>query len=191
MDAGLDCATVIGLKSAMDIFGIAGWSGSGKTTLITALLPVLTAQGVVVSTIKHTHHHPGFGGAEDLALGGSGAVENVVASPRRLIVVHEHGQHPQPALPELLKPLATVDLVLVEGFKFSPHPRLEVWDAALGEPLLALADSMVKAVVADNLEPSIRRRLAELGKPCFRRQDVAEIAGFIRRNCMPVHQFLC
>lgn len=53
----------------MDIFGIAGWSGSGKTTLITALLPVFTAQGVTVATIKHTHHHPEFGGPEDLALG--------------------------------------------------------------------------------------------------------------------------
>lgn len=175
----------------MDIFGIAGWSGSGKTTLITALLPVFTAQGMTVATVKHSHHHPGFGGPEDLALGESGAVENVVASPRRLVVVHEHGQHPQPALPDLLKNLATVDLVLVEGFKFSPHPRLEIWDEALGEPLLTLTDSTVKAVVADTLEPSIRRRLAQLGKACFRRQDVVEIADFVRRNCMPVHQFLC
>lgn len=175
----------------MDIFGIAGWSGSGKTTLITALLPVFTAQGVTVATIKHTHHHPEFGGPEDRALGGSGAVENVVASPRRLVVVHEHAQHPQPALPDLLRNVAMVDLVLVEGFKFSPHPRLEVWDDVTGETLLALTDSTVKAVVADTLEPMIRRRLAELGKPYFRRQDVVEIADFVRRNCMPAHQFLC
>ncbi|TNC95011.1 MAG: mobB [Stygiobacter sp.] len=175
----------------MDIFGIAGWSGSGKTTLITALLPVFTARGVVVATVKHTHHHPGFGGPEDLALGESGAVENVVASPRRLIVVHEHGQHPQPALPGLLKTIGVVDLILVEGFKFSPHPRLEVWDEALAEPLLALADSTIKAVVADSMEPSMRRELAKAGKPCFRRQDVADIAGFIRRNCMNLYQFIC
>lgn len=181
----------IGLKFGMDIFGIVGWSGSGKTTLITALLPVFTAQGVVVATVKHTHHHPGFGRPEDMALGESGAVENVVASPRRLIVVHEHEPHRSPALPDLLKTVGVVDLVLVEGFKFSPHPRLEVWDETLGEPLLALTDSTIKAVVADSMEPSMRRQLAEAGKPCFQRQDVADIASYIRRNCTNLYQFIC
>lgn len=175
----------------MKVFGIAGWSGSGKTTLITALLPVFTAQGLAVATIKHTHHHPGFGADEDLALGQSGAVENVVASPRRLVVVHELGARPQPALTVLLQNLQGVDLVLVEGFKFSRHPRLEIWDEALAEPLLAPTDAAIKAVAADRMDPVLRRKLAEAGKPCFRRHEVGDIAAFIRRNCMPVSQFLC
>ena len=40
----------------MKLIGIAGWSGSGKTTLIVRLLPILTARGLTVSTVKHAHH---------------------------------------------------------------------------------------------------------------------------------------
>ena len=35
---------------------IAGWSDSGKTTLIERLIPLLTARGLRVGVVKHTHH---------------------------------------------------------------------------------------------------------------------------------------
>jgi molybdopterin-guanine dinucleotide biosynthesis protein B len=40
----------------MRMIRLVGRRGSGKTTLITALLPVLVARGLTVSTIKHAHH---------------------------------------------------------------------------------------------------------------------------------------
>jgi len=36
---------------------LAGWSGSGKTTLLARLIPLLTGEGLRVSTIKHAHHN--------------------------------------------------------------------------------------------------------------------------------------
>jgi molybdopterin-guanine dinucleotide biosynthesis adapter protein len=40
----------------LKVLGIVGWSGSGKTTLLVAVLPLLRAAGLSVSTIKHAHH---------------------------------------------------------------------------------------------------------------------------------------
>ena len=40
----------------MRVIGLAGWSGSGKTRLLSALIPVLAARGLRVSTVKHAHH---------------------------------------------------------------------------------------------------------------------------------------
>ncbi|BAE51573.1 molybdopterin-guanine dinucleotide biosynthesis protein B [Paramagnetospirillum magneticum] len=73
----------------MKVFGIAGWSGSGKTTLLIRLIPALVARGVRVATVKHTHHDPAVGDEECRALARAGAVECVVASPRRFALVHE------------------------------------------------------------------------------------------------------
>ncbi len=115
--------------------GIVGWSGSGKTTLITALLPVLRARGLSVSTVKHAHH--GFdmdrSGKDSYRHREAGAREVLVATGRRWALLHEvEGE--EPPLPELLARLSPVDLVLVEGFKGHPFAKLEVHRPALGKP---------------------------------------------------------
>jgi molybdopterin-guanine dinucleotide biosynthesis protein B len=119
----------------MQVLGIVGWSGSGKTTLIAALLPILRADGLTVSTVKHAHHgfdmdHPGKDTFRHRA---AGAYEVLVASGRRWALLHEiEGEEPD--LPALLARLEPVDLVLVEGFKTHPFPKLEVHRPALGKP---------------------------------------------------------
>ena len=105
----------------MKVLGIVGWSGSGKTTLIEALLPLLRARDVSVSTVKHTHH--GFDmdrpGKDTFRHREAGAYEVLVASSQRWALLHEV-VGPEPALPELLARMQPVDLVLVEGFKATP-----------------------------------------------------------------------
>lgn len=154
----------------MKIFGIAGWSGSGKTTLITRLIPVLTGRGLVVATLKHSHH--------DLALAGQspGAVETLVVSPDRFAILHDNADDPEPKLAELLGRLGPVDLVLVEGFKSGSHPKIEVWDPSLGKPLLAPSDSTVVAVVCDQPVPLTDR-------PIFTRNDIVKLAEFAFDYC--------
>jgi len=63
--------------------------------------------------------------------------------------MHELRGASEPVLPELLAKLARVDLVIVEGYKAHPHPKLEVHRAANGKPLLYPDDSWIVAVAAD------------------------------------------
>ncbi|MEW5727484.1 MAG: molybdopterin-guanine dinucleotide biosynthesis protein B [Pseudomonadota bacterium] len=160
----------------MKLFGIAGWSGSGKTTLLLRLVPALVRQGIEVATVKHSHHDLAFGDGARRSLAEAGAVETVTAGPDRWAIVHEHHGAAEPALAGLVGRLGPVDLVLVEGFKRSPHPKLEVWDPALGERALAQDDASVVAIACDGPPPVT-------GRPVFDRRAIDDIAGFIVRYC--------
>lgn len=156
----------------MKVFGIAGWSGSGKTTLVTRLIPVLVRRGVEVATIKHSHHHPMLGDEPTRALVAAGVTEVLVASRQRFALMHDLPEDDEPGLAQLLDRITGIDLVLVEGFKFGPHPKLELWDPALGKPMLAPNDPAVLAIATD--DPG-----ASHGRPIFRRDDAEGIADFI------------
>ena len=67
------------------VLGMAGWSGSGKTTLLTRLIPLLTARGLRVATLKHAHHEfdVDVPGKDSWVHRQSGATEVLVSSARR------------------------------------------------------------------------------------------------------------
>jgi molybdopterin-guanine dinucleotide biosynthesis adapter protein len=135
----------------MRIFGLAGWSGSGKTTLLTALIPELNARGLLVSTIKHAHHEFDIDqpGKDSWRHREAGAHEVMVSSARRWALMHELRGAAEASLDELLAHMTPVDLVLVEGFKRHPHPKLEVHRPSLGKPLLYPDDPDIVAIAAD------------------------------------------
>jgi len=135
----------------MRIFGLAGWSGSGKTTLLAALIPELVARGVSVSTIKHAHHEFDIDrpGKDSWRHRKAGATEVMVASARRWALMHELRGDPEPPLDELVARMRPVDLLLVEGFKRQPHPKLEVHRPSLGKPLIYPGDPHVVAIATD------------------------------------------
>jgi molybdopterin-guanine dinucleotide biosynthesis adapter protein len=145
------------------VLGIVGWSGSGKTTLLTRLLPLLRAQGLTVSTVKHTHH--GFEmdqpGKDTFRHREAGALEVLVASGTRWALLHEVSG-PEPRLPELLARMQPVDLVLVEGFKTHPFAKLEVHRPALGKPPIWHKEPDIVAVAADAPLASCDRTLLPL-----------------------------
>jgi molybdopterin-guanine dinucleotide biosynthesis protein B len=163
----------------MRIFGLAGWSGSGKTTLLTALIPELTARGLTVSTIKHAHHEFDIDqpGKDSWRHRQAGAHEVMIGSARRWALMHELRGRPEPTLDELIERLSPVDLVLVEGFKRHPHPKLEVYRSTLGKPLLHPEDPHIVAVAAD--EP------LEVPLPVLPLSDPTAIANFILRQQWP------
>src|SRR5438045_4398452 len=109
----------------MRIFGLAGWSGSGKTTLLTAINPLFVARGLVVSTIKHAHHEFDIDrpGKDSWHHRQAGAHEVMVASSRRWALMHELRGASEPSLEQLAAKMSPCDLLLVEGFKFHPHPK--------------------------------------------------------------------
>jgi molybdopterin-guanine dinucleotide biosynthesis protein B len=142
----------------MRIIGLAGWSGAGKTTLVAKLIPSFLERGLKVSTLKHAHHafdidQPGKDSYQHRM---AGATEVLVASARRFALMHELRDEAEPTLPELLAKLAPVDLVIIEGYKRDPHPKLEVFRAGVGKPLIHPDDPHVVAIASDVALPNAK-----------------------------------
>ena len=137
----------------MKVIGFAGFSGSGKTTLVERLIPALKLMGLRVSVVKHAHHafdidHPG---KDTWRHREAGAFEVVVASDRRLALMREFEQPAKLSVHHLLAELYDgVDWVLVEGFKDSNLPKVEVWRAASGKAARYPEDDFVVAIATDS-----------------------------------------
>jgi molybdopterin-guanine dinucleotide biosynthesis protein B len=150
----------------MKVLGFVGWSGSGKTTLLTAILPLLRRSGLQVSTIKYTHHnfdmdHPG---KDTFRHRQAGAHEVLIVSGTRWALLHEL-DGPEPALSELLTKFDPVDLVLVEGYKAHPFPKLEIHRRSLGKPPIWMNTAGVIAVASDSDVDVGRRTMLPLNQP--------------------------
>lgn len=164
----------------MRVIGLAGWSGAGKTTLATKLISQLVARGLKVSTIKHAHHsfdldQPGKDSDRHRR---AGATEVLISSSTRWALLHELRGAAQMQLEELIDKLTPVDLAIVEGFKHASHPKLEVYRAALGKPLLHRDDPKIVAIAADVMLPS-----AEV--PVLAIEDIEGIIEIILARAQP------
>src|SRR5580700_11773776 len=139
----------------MRIIGLAGWSGAGKTTLLVKLIPLLTARGLKVSTLKHAHHafEVDVPGKDSYEHRKAGAGEVIVSSARRWVQMHEVGDGAEATLAQLLARLSPCDLVLVEGFKTGRHPKLEVFRRAVGKTPLHPEDPRIIAIASDQEFP--------------------------------------
>ena len=157
----------------MKVLGIAGYSGSGKTTLIEKLVPRLARAGLRVSLVKHAHHDfdVDHAGKDSWRHRQAGCAQVLVTSSKRWALMTELRGAPEPGLQEQLRHLAPCDLVLVEGFKFDPIPRVEVHRKSGGQPKLYPADPHVIAVATDES--------LETGLPQLPLDDVDAIARFV------------
>lgn len=137
------------------VLGIVGWSGSGKTTLLEALLPRLSAMGLKVNVIKHSHHDVILEPAhkDSARLRTAGAAEILLASPHRYALIHELRDEPEPSLAQLISRLGPADLTLVEGFKWETIPKMEIYRPALGKTALYPQDANIVAVASDAPAP--------------------------------------
>ena len=168
----------------MKVIGLAGWSGAGKTTLLARVMPHLLGQGLRVSVIKHAHHSfdVDVPGKDSWVHRQSGAAEVLVSSGRRWALMHELRGAPEPRLPELLKRMSPVDLVIVEGFKSEPHRKIEVHRAANGKPMLFPDDPGIVGIATD----------AELKTtlPVAHLDDIPAIAAMMQRSAISVEDVL-
>ena len=164
----------------MRIIGLAGWSGSGKTTLLTKVIPRLVERGLRVSTLKHAHHDFDIDqpGKDSHSHRVAGATEVLIGSERRWALMHELRGGTEPRLAALLQKLSPVDLVLIEGYKREPHPKLEVHRAAVGQPLLHPNDPSIVAIASDAPLPGITIPLVHL-------DDVERIADMLIHHAAP------
>lgn len=140
------------LDDTPPLLGIAAWSGTGKTTLLEALLPRLSARGLRVAVIKHAHHafNVDRPGKDSYRLRQAGAAPMLVASRARWAMMMETPDQEEPNLAELIAAVRshTPDMILVEGFKTWPLPKLELYRAAVGKTLRVAEDPWIKAVAS-------------------------------------------
>ena len=151
------------------IVSIVGYSGSGKTTLVEKLIPELTRRGWRVATIKHNRH--GFEidheGKDSWRHRRAGASMTVLASPGKVAVMADlDGDLSLEELGDRF--VRDVDLILTEGFKKNPHPKIEVYRKVLGREFLSTNDDALLAVAGD--DPGGAKAL---------RYDLGDIEGLV------------
>jgi molybdopterin-guanine dinucleotide biosynthesis protein MobB len=154
---------------------IVGNSGAGKTTLLERLIPLLKGRGLRVGVVKHDAHrfdidHPGKDSHRFTA---AGADTMMITSPEKLAMVKRHPASP-PVEELLARYFSDMDLVLVEGFRGSSLPKIEVHRKAFRGALICRGerdDPSLAAVASD--EP------LSVDVPVLDVNDPGAVAGFI------------
>jgi molybdopterin-guanine dinucleotide biosynthesis protein B len=164
------------MAPAHRLFGVTGWKNVGKTTLVARLVTELAGRGYVVSTVKHAHHSFEIDreGTDSWKHRRAGSRETLLVSSRRWALMHEFGgDEEEPPMAELLAKLAACDLVLIEGYKREPHPKIEILrDTGRNDAPRWPDDPTIVAVAAET--PPAACRL-----PCFHPDDIGAIAAFV------------
>jgi molybdopterin-guanine dinucleotide biosynthesis protein B len=152
-----------------NIIGVTGWKNAGKTTLVERLVAELVRRGLKVATVKHAHHAADIDrpNTDSFRHRAAGATEVALVTGQRYAIMREQAE---PTLAEVLARMAPADVVLVEGFKRAPHPKIEV-RAADSLPMDAGLHNIV-AIAAD-------RRPTDGNLPWFARDDLAGLADFV------------
>jgi molybdopterin-guanine dinucleotide biosynthesis protein B len=135
------------------IVAFSGPSGAGKTRLLRSLVTELVRRGVRVGIVKHSGHDHPFDrrGKDTEVLRRAGAVAAAVEGPGGMAFFGP----PTGSVRALARLLPPVDLVLAEGWRGEPLPRVEVHRRRISREFLCASDRRVFAVVTD--EPPPRR----------------------------------
>ncbi|MCP3866899.1 MAG: molybdopterin-guanine dinucleotide biosynthesis protein B [Gammaproteobacteria bacterium] len=170
------------IQYPLPILGFCAFSGTGKTTLLERLIPLLKSRRLRIGVIKHAHHSfdVDHAGKDSCKLRDAGADQMLVASRNRIAWIRETPEQEQePTLADLLHSLLPdqLDLVLVEGFKHTHFPKIELHRSRLGKPLIHTHDTSVIAVATD-----IPRFISPTGLPALNLNRPDEIADFIEEK---------
>lgn len=165
------------LKFKVPVLGFAAYSGTGKTTLLVKLIPLLREAGVRVALIKHAHHDFDIDipGKDSYQLRKAGADQVLVASAKRRALIREMVTEAEPQLEELVNELdlEQVDLVLVEGFRHTTFPKIELHRPSMNRDLIAVHDDSVIAIASDEM--------IDTGLPLLDINQPEEIQRFIQQ----------
>lgn len=164
------------------IIGIAGWKKSGKTTLTVRLVEEFTRRGFKVATVKHAHHafQIDDGDTDSARHRRAGAQQVAVVSAERWAIVTELSGAPEPNFEEVIAALEPADLIIVEGYKSAPIPKIEARRlASFTRRPLSAEDPNVIAIAADH-------EVDGHGLPVFALDDIAGMADLVARVIGPL-----
>jgi molybdopterin-guanine dinucleotide biosynthesis protein MobB len=158
------------------VLGFAAYSGTGKTTLLRKLILRLSERGLHLGVIKKAHHDFDIDipGKDSFELRKAGAPQVLVASARRWALITETPEATEPDLRAHLARLdrGALDLILVEGFRHAPFPKIELHRQSTGHPLLHPKDPNIIAVASD-------QPLDDCPLPVLSLNDTEAVAEFI------------
>lgn len=128
------------------IITFAAYSGTGKTTYLEKLIPCLKAKGLRVAVIKHDGHdfQMDTPGTDTYRIANAGADVVAIVSDYRFALLEQRSH----TADEIAERIPDVDLILTEGFKRGPYPKVALYRASSGKPL-AVAPEECIAVVTD------------------------------------------
>ena len=166
------------------LLGFAAYSGTGKTTLLEKLIPLLVAQGLKIALVKHSHHDIEMDkpGKDSYRLRKAGASQVVLAGTHRSICFHEHKQAHDSELTEQLALLNTqnLDLVLVEGYRDQPFPKIELHRSELKKPFIYSQDKNIIALICDTTtQQNINNGVIPCDLPLFDFEGLNSLSEFI------------
>jgi molybdopterin-guanine dinucleotide biosynthesis adapter protein len=162
------------------VFGVTGWKNAGKTTLTERLVAEFVRRGWRVATVKHAHHAADIDtpATDSFRHRAAGATEVALVTGERYAIMREQQE---PTLAEVLARLAPADLVLVEGFKREKFPKIEIYRAENGKPLLHGEDGFIVAVASDTGLPEAKLPVIDLN-------DVEAVADALLKYSMPISE---
>ncbi|OQW67491.1 MAG: molybdopterin-guanine dinucleotide biosynthesis protein B [Proteobacteria bacterium ST_bin11] len=135
------------------VLGFAAASGTGKTSLLTKIIPLLKAHNLQIGVIKHSHHDFEIDQSDkdSFRLREAGATPVMLVSRYRRAIISELPAVLDISLAEQIAafPKAGLDLILVEGFRHEPYPKIELCRPSLGKPLLYTEDPSIIAIASD------------------------------------------
>ncbi len=157
------------------IVSIVGKSNAGKTTFIERLIPEIIRRGYRVAIIKHGAH--GFDidheGKDTWRYRKAGAHSTIISSPGKIALIEEvEKDHDIEELRE--KYIRNVDIIVVEGYKGNPHPKIEIFRKERNNRLISTRDNNLVAVVSD--DP------VDIDVPCFTMKQVKDLVDMIEKS---------
>jgi molybdopterin-guanine dinucleotide biosynthesis protein MobB len=164
----------------MNRIHIVGRKNHGKTQLVVELVTELSARGLRVGTIKHTHHRheldtPGKDSHRHRTAGA--AAVGVLSRSMSAVFLPAGPCGPAEDRYAALAPsLGHCDLVVVEGDSATTAPKIEVWREVLGTAPLAQQDDSILAVVSDDR--------VDMATRVWRRSDVVGLANWMLQEVL-------
>jgi len=156
------------------IISIAGQSNAGKTTFVVKLIAELTRRGYRIGSAKHTHHDIDLDqkGKDSWRHKQAGALATLLVTDQRIAMVKDDDR---PDIERMGFYLPDVDLILAEGFKRQPLPKIEIFrtDGPYDTPLFLNHPDLVALVTNAALTPPV---------PIFGLDDIEPVAGFVQER---------
>ncbi len=164
-----------GKDMGVNAVSFVAWSGTGKTTLVEKVIRELKQRGYRVGAVKCDSHEFEIDvpGKDSYRMAAAGADAVLITSKSKLALIRKNN-----SLPEIGEVLQSyfhdVDIVLVEGYKTSNLPKIEIHRKELGKSLICVDGEMrlnLIAVVSD--EP------LDVDVPLYDIEDISGITCFI------------